>query len=675
MGIHGFGQVNNLELQRLLAAKGIQGGQRPATASQQNVDMTRDGSIFNMATPNGVNRRGFNEQNADNSIRPQPKTQNLTQSQEFSVEGGKEAATGAKGQATAAEKATAQTQQHAKQVKALTSESKTLSKTTKKEEKELETKLKNDQRLVEKNNAQLQQLTNNMLAENSAIEALNSELESLVLSSGSMGGISANSSESVLGGGGAVTSSTSDQIATISAQIGARSARMTKYSGKINKLQLSNRTTIRTLNRTSRTYQRTVARNQKTMEAAQSTTDKVMNVANKVAEISQYTTMAGQGVQLIGKGMRALGQAMLGSPVTAAAGAALIAGSVPVEATGVTVETIGNYGSMAASLTNSVCCIANGDYQGAFQNLSAAAATGTAAIQGTQQMAAGFEGIKEQATQAMQQGLEKQAANQLANSNMDSMRAEGFTKKQVKQMAAEQTAGSFEGMSMSEMRADVKAAKYDADGDKIGMFNRSSSENVQIAVENGQQIMTSNLNQVQAAKLDFINNNETIQNTINEARAQAEEAARAAGASAEEIARAGDNAAQVATNNAKELLGTNAGKQTYGKAVNNAAKSAVADARNRVLGRSNQTASAKLASGTKAAKEPKNAKADGTRKAQYAKTAEMLQKTGQSIQSLAAYFPDSNSSFNYGNTSFYGTGSATPNWDTLRYIQHRSRYI
>ena len=82
MGIHGFGQVNNLELQRLLAAKGIQGGQRPATASQQNVDMTRDGSIFNMATPNGVNRRGFNEQNADNSIRPQPKTQNSTQSPE-----------------------------------------------------------------------------------------------------------------------------------------------------------------------------------------------------------------------------------------------------------------------------------------------------------------------------------------------------------------------------------------------------------------------------------------------------------------------------------------------------------------------------------------------------------------------------------------------------------------
>ena len=106
MGIHGFGQVNSLELQRLLAAKGIQGGQRPATAGQQNVDMTRDGSIFNVATPNSVNRRGFNEQNADNAIRPQPKTsQQQTQSQDISVAGGTSAARSAKGQAAAAKEA------------------------------------------------------------------------------------------------------------------------------------------------------------------------------------------------------------------------------------------------------------------------------------------------------------------------------------------------------------------------------------------------------------------------------------------------------------------------------------------------------------------------------------------------------------------------------------------
>ena len=124
MGIHGLGQVNNLELQKLLAAKGITGGHRPATAGQQNVDMTRNGSIFNMATSNGVGRRGFNEQNADNAIRPQPKTDQQTQ--EFSAENGAQAATSAKGQATAAKEGTAQTEKNTKQVKTLTKDSKKL---------------------------------------------------------------------------------------------------------------------------------------------------------------------------------------------------------------------------------------------------------------------------------------------------------------------------------------------------------------------------------------------------------------------------------------------------------------------------------------------------------------------------------------------------------------------
>ncbi len=495
MGIHGFGQVNNLELQRLLAAKGITGGQRPATAGQQNVDMTRDGSIFNVATPNSVNRRGFNEQNADNAIRPQPKTsQQTTQSQDISVAGGFAAAKGAKGQAAAAKEGTAQTERNTKTVQTLTKQSKQLSKTTKKDEKEMEKTLKENQRLVEQNNVRLQQITQNIWDESVAIDALNNEIESLISQQESQNYSTAppgddfaagtfSTSSSVSGGGVGV----SDKIATISSQIGARSARITKYSGTINRIQCRNNTAIRTMNRTSRLYQRTVVRNQKTMEAAQTKTDKVMEVAEKINEISMYTTMAGQGVQLLGQGMRALGQALLPNLATAALGAALISGSVPVEATGVTVETIGNYGSMAASVTKSACCIANGDYQGAFQNLAMAASTATAAAQGTQQMANGFNNIKEQATQAMQQGLEKQAAKQLANNNMESMKAQGYSKKEIKAMAAEQTAGSLEGKTMAELKADVKSAKYDAQGKKIKMSERGTGSLVQGSIENGQQ--------------------------------------------------------------------------------------------------------------------------------------------------------------------------------------------
>jgi len=682
MGIHGFGQVNSLELQRLLAAKGIQGGQRPATAGQQNVDMTRDGSIFNVATPNSVNRRGFNEQNADNAIRPQPKTsQQQTQSQDISVAGGAAAAKSAKGQAAAAKEGTTQTEQNTKTVQTLTKQSNKLSKTTRKDEKEMEKTLKLNQRLVEQNNTRLQQITQDVWAESAAIDALNTEMEFLIAQQesqnysaappGSSGDFTTGSlftSSSVSGGGVGV----SDKIATISAQIGTRSARITKYSGHITKIQCRNNTAIRTMNRTSRIYQRTIAKNQKTMEAAQSKTDKVMEVANKVGEISQYTSMAGQGVQILGKGMRALGEMMLGTVWGAAAGAALISASVPVEATGVTVETIGNYGSMAASLTKSACSIAIGDYQGAFQNLATAAATGAAAAQGTQQMASGFSGIKEQATQAMQEGLEKQAAKQLANNNMESMQAQGFSKKEIKAMASEQTAGSLEGKTMEQLKAEVKSTKYDAQGNRIKMGERTSGTLVQNSVSNGQNVMTSNINQVQAAKMEFINNNEIIQQQVNNARTQAENAARAAGKSADEITQAGNQAANAVKQEASQLLGTKAGKQVYGKAINKAAKSAVADARNKVLGKSSQTVATNI--GKKAISESgKNTATRSTGSLDYKALYAKLEKVGQGFQSMASMFPSGNNSVygSYSNNDFSGI----QNWDTLRYIQSRRGMI
>ena len=684
MGIHGFGQVNSLELQRLLAAKGIQGGQRPATAGQQNVDMTRDGSIFNVATPNSVNRRGFNEQNADNAIRPQPKTsQQQTQSQDISVAGGTSAARSAKGQAAAAKEGTAQTEQNTKIVNQLTSQSQQLSKTTKKDEKEMEKTLKTNQRLVEQNNTRLLQLTNEVWKESLAIDALNTELEFLVAqqeaqqysmappgADGTTTSSSSMTSPSIAGGGAGV----SDKIASISSQVGARSARITRYTGNIGRIQVRNNSYIRTMNRTSRIYQRTVAKNQKTMEAAQTKTDKVMEVANKVGEISIYTTLAGQGVQLIGKGMRALGEMMLGTVWGAAAGAALISASVPVEATGVTVETVGNYGSMASSVTLSACCVANGDYQGAFQNLAMAAATATAAVQGTQQMASGFSGIKEQATQAMQEGLEKQAAKQLANQNMDTMKAEGFSKKEIKAMAKEQTAGSLEGKTMDQLKAEVKGAKFDAQGNRIKMSDRAPGELVQGSINNGQVGMTSNLNQVQNAKMEFINNNEVIQQQVQQARTEAENAARAAGKSAEEIAQAGNEAANAVKQEASQMLGTKAGRKAFGKATNKAAKSAVANAKNKVLGKSTQTTAAtagKKAISSNATNPTKASQTD------YKAISQKLEKAAQSLQMMAAMFPSSmNGPYGtYGAFNNYYTGNPVQNWDKLYYIQANRRMI
>jgi len=202
---------------------------------------------------------------------------------------------------------------------------------------------------------------------------------------------------------------------------------------------------------------------------------------------------------------------------------------------------------------------------------------------------------------------------------------------------------------------DMKASIKNPDGNTL----------VNNAMNNGQVGLNSNLSQIQAAKMDFINNNETIQQTVNDARAKAQEAARQAGASAEEIAKAGDTAAQDAINQAKNTLGTKAGKQLYGKSVNNAAKTAYNGATKSIVGKSSQSVAAQVGTDT--------AKAAGNKTIKNSKTAETLQKTGQSLQSLASAFPDGQNVSTFGKTSNGRVGQATQNWDTLRYIQASMR--
>lgn len=273
-----------------------------------------------------------------------------------------------------------------------------------------------------------------------------------------------------------------DRVVTIYTQISNRSARMSKYGGQINKLQYANNRSIRTLNRTSRMYNRSVIKNQQIMQQTQSKTDKVLENAFKFGEVAQYTTLSGQGVQIIAKGMRAVGQIMLATPWTAAAGAALISASVPIESTGVVVETVGNYGSMAAFATQSVCYAANGDYMGAMQSLSSAITTASAAVKGTKQIASGFSNIKTQATQAMQQGLEKQAAKQLAEANIEQLKNEGFSKKQINQMAMDQTTGSLKDKTMEELMQEAKSSQLSSSANRTGGGNSI----VQNSVEKGQ---------------------------------------------------------------------------------------------------------------------------------------------------------------------------------------------
>lgn len=441
MGINGLGQLNRVNLQKIMQQRGTQ----VRHVSAQNINMTKDGSIFNI-------RPNSNRANNSSSVRG-------NQKEKYTVDDGKRAISGAQSQAASARAGTTQAQQGTKQVNSIQDESSSLARTTKKSESALKKTMLRSQREVELNNKEMAKMAREIEQENTRMATFASQIESITAEQQAQSSFFGDGDP----GGSMITggSSAGRTISSLGAQMNDSSAKIAKYTSKVNKIQVSNNRSIRTMSHTCKVYISTVNKTQKTLDANQSTADKVMNVANKVGEISQYTSTTGQGVQLVGKGMRALGQAMAASvyPATVAVGTALISASVPVEATGSTVETIGNYGSTAASVTKSACSIANGDIAGALTNAGAAVMTGMSAAKGTQQMAKGFEGIKEQATQAMQQGLEKGAAKQLAKSNMENLQEAGFSKDQINQMSMNQTRGTLDGATMKEMRQGVKTAR------------------------------------------------------------------------------------------------------------------------------------------------------------------------------------------------------------------------
>ena len=136
MGINGLGQLNQAELQKILAQRS--GGAR-VQQSQQNINMTRNGSIFNMPRPDSTvtaQRSSHLPSASSNSVN------NQQESQEFSVNDGKAAASSAESSAADAKSGTAQTEANTKEVNSIASDSKKLAKTTNNDVKAMQKTLK-----------------------------------------------------------------------------------------------------------------------------------------------------------------------------------------------------------------------------------------------------------------------------------------------------------------------------------------------------------------------------------------------------------------------------------------------------------------------------------------------------------------------------------------------------
>ena len=313
------------------------------------------------------------------------------------------------------------------------------------------------------------------------------------------------------GGGGG---SNDSEIESLTAKLGSKAAKITVYSGQINKIQTSTGKAIHSMSKASHNYQKTVKQNQVQTQKNQAQLNNTYQTIDTINMVAQGTMLVGQMVEGFGQGMRAMGEKMVESqnPATASAGAALIAASVPIEETGNVTKTIGAYASTAVSVTKGVCQMADGDIGGAMQSIMAATTTVAAAIEGTKTMQSGFEGIKNDAQSAMQTGLEKQAAKAIYNQNKTAMKEAGFSKKQIKQMANEQTAGKMKGTDMNEIRDQLKLNKNGAKGSHIGMAANM--------INAGNEEMQNTLNSVK----NNSGGDKNLANTIKSSQSSAEKA-------------------------------------------------------------------------------------------------------------------------------------------------------
>lgn len=525
MGINGLGQVNTAELQKLLAAK-KSGGQ--VKTEQKSVDMTRDGSIFNIAKSQStvstsqaknmsateianhnkqvhslidklennpiLKHSQFGKEKIENlksqlievgDNKKSSNTEETSTQQDYSVEGGKAAASEGKSEASDTSSMTKETEKNTKEVNSLSSDSKKLGRNSKKDANSLRKTLNNTQKSVDKNNQKIQKSMDGIENLSTEIDSISAEIETLsaeeeqqkysVYSLNISGDTGAAPQTRAMGAnqGGLLASapqtqtasatpqssqssassssdSRSQKITQLNTKMNSAATKITKYNGKITKLQTRNNKSIKMMDRTSKKMVKSFNKTNKTLETNQKTTDKIINVAGKVEEIAGYTAMGGQAVQLVAKGMRSAGQAMMSNTFTAAAGAALVSASVPVESTGVVMETVGNYGQCAAQLTKSACYAADGNIAGALSSVASAAMTGASAVKGTKTISSGFENIKGQAAEAMQKGAAKAAANETVKNQVGEMSKKqiqetyGMTKGQMKDIAYNNSLNSIQ---------------------------------------------------------------------------------------------------------------------------------------------------------------------------------------------------------------------------------------
>ena len=187
------------------------------------------------------------------------------------------------------------------------------------------------------------------------------------------------------------TSNNSDRIATNSERLNALSTEfqitgntITRNNTKLVNIETRVTKKQKTFEKTTKAITKKVKQEQKDEKEKQDKLQKQLGAVGIAENVFSITTSSGIIMNKIGTGMIASGTAMLSNPFTAAAGAALISSGTPIQTTGITLTTIGTYGTVACGVTKAAINIANGNLAAGLLSLGQTAISAVSSMTGTQ---------------------------------------------------------------------------------------------------------------------------------------------------------------------------------------------------------------------------------------------------------------------------------------------------
>ena len=157
---------------------------------------------------------------------------------------------------------------------------------------------------------------------------------------------------------------------------------ITTNSTKIQTIQKNTQKNQKAFEKKTKTIQDKIKAEQKSEEDKQKRLSKQLGAVGIAENVFSITTSTGIIMNKVGTAMITSGTSMLSNPFTAAAGAALIASGTPIQVTGVTLTTVGTYGTVACGVTKATINIANGNLAAGLISLGQTAVSAATSITG-----------------------------------------------------------------------------------------------------------------------------------------------------------------------------------------------------------------------------------------------------------------------------------------------------